>query len=380
MSKKLNYNTDPVKHFVRAKGWLPAFRTIKNFVDREVREKKRTERCKYLTFCAVQAVDVFMLEQSRYIHRDTNTKRLNNVYFCETELESFSAIKQMIGAADNGFYGDFKKIVLQDIEEDLGGGDDPFDEPSSEEDREKLRLKSVKKQLISVFPFDVINLDFYGNFFPHSEDRYSDSCLAFKEVLALQKKPSVEGYNCNRFLMYLTVYTPVRDTQINMQAMNVLKTTLGQNLGYDQFRNAFQAKFGHINTNDIDFYLQFILGFTKQIVFRESYPLGWQPIIKDIFCYERFKPGNGEDYKLASFVIEFKRNPELENNNFQGQIPNAVENDYLTQLEDIINNKPTIVPAEADVPQEIKDQLKQIIDFRNDFLKEIGIFEEAKFT
>src|SRR5690349_7780388 len=110
MGKGLNYNTDPVKHYVRYDGWVSTFRAIKNHVEREIQNNRRSERCKYLTFCAVQAIDVFMLELKNYIYRDEETNRLTNVYFCENDEESFSIINKMIGSEGQGFFGDFKNI------------------------------------------------------------------------------------------------------------------------------------------------------------------------------------------------------------------------------------------------------------------------------
>ncbi|MGB4973184.1 MAG: hypothetical protein WBO32_11040 [Cyclobacteriaceae bacterium] len=378
MSKKLNYNTDIVKHYVRHFAWKEPYRIIKNHVEKEVLAKQRSERCKYLTFCAVQAIDIFMLELEKYIFRDAQTNRLTNVFFCENDEESFEIIKKMIGSEGQGFFGDFKDIVLQNLEAQLLETTDPFDEPSSVEGREKLRLREVKKSLLKVFPFDVINLDFYGNFFPNYQMRFSDSCQTYREVLKLQKIS--DEYICKRFLIYLTVYTPIIENQINIDAFQQLKLTLFQNMGYKKFRNAFASKFGIDSPDNLDVYLKFILGFTKQILFKESYSIGWQPKIKDIFCYDRAKPVSGENYKMTTFVIEYKRNIGLETLDFSGAVPKLIEEDYLNQLEEIITNMPHFVPIEEDIPIAIKDDLVQVVNFRNDFLKKIGIFDERKFT
>lgn len=379
MDKNLNYNTDSVKHYVRYNGWVEAFRAIKNHADREHKQRRKPERCKYLTFCAAQAVDVFMLERLSYIHRDPETRRLSNVYFCENDEESFSIISKLIGSEQQGFFGDFVSIVLQDInnDEDIQDNKDPFDEPETSAQRETLRLKQVKKSLLQVFPFDVINLDFYGNFFPKYEGRYSDSCQAYKQVLTLQKVN--ENYSCVKFTMFLTVYTPVEIRQINQDSFESLEGTIFSNFAYPKFREAFGDKFGHNDPGSLDIHLRFIIGFVKQIVFKESYQLGWQPFLKDVFCYDRYKPKSGELYKMSTFIVEYKRNDTLQALDFAGSIPEVVKEDYLNQLHNLITNKPVIVPQEAEVPQDVKEDLDSVISFRNTFLKEIGVYDEQRF-
>lgn len=377
MSKSLNYNTDAVKHYVRYNGWVNSFRTIKNYVDRQIRLERRTAKCKYLTFCAVQAIDIFMLELKHYIYRDRETSRLTNVFFCENDEESFSLINKMIGSEGQGFFGDFKDIVLQNLDEEVEDPADPFDEPASVEDREKLRLKDVKRNILQVFPFDVINLDFYGNFFPKSQQRFSDSCQTYNEVLKLQKLNN--GHSCSRFLMFLTVYTPVLEGQINPDAIRLFDRTLQQNMAYDRFREAFARKYQIASPKDLDLYLKFVLGFTKQIIFRETFKLGWKPTLREIYCYDRTKPATGEPYKISTFVVEYNRDEALDLVDFAGEIPEQVEEDYLQQLELLINDKPHIVPVDDQVPDEIKQDLGEIVAFRNEFLKQIGIYDEQKF-
>lgn len=382
MSKQLNYNTDVVKHYVRYNGWLSTFKTILNRVNSDFNRGKRKSRCKYLTFCAVQAIDVFMLEMEKYVYRNPNTNRLVNVFFCENDEESFSVIKTMIGSEEQGFFGNFQDIILQNIEDIPSNPDDPFDEPDSLEDRQKIRLIEIKKSLINAFPFDVINLDFYGNFFPKSGNRYSESCQAYQHVLEYQKLKNEEE-ECSRFLMYLTVYTPVKEDQgqINPQAMRAFEGVLLSNLAYDKFKEAFLSRFEHLHPTNIDVYLKFILRFTKQILFKETYSLGWEPTLKDIFCYDRVHEKSAVPYKITTFIVEFQRNEQLDSTvDFAGAIPNLVESEYLKQLFKIVKDMPTHVPTEGQVPDEVKEHLSEVVQYRNNFLKEIGIFSPSLFT
>jgi hypothetical protein len=380
MPKNLNYNRDIIKHYVRFYGWIHPFKTILNYVDTQCKKGHRTEKCKYLTFCAVQAVDVFLFEYKKYLFRNNNTNRLENVYFCENDEESFTLIQKIIGSADQGFFGNFQEVILQDENEPIINSEDPFDEPELASDREKLRLIELKKRLTAKFPFDVINLDFYGNFFPSSESRYSDSFQTYKQVLELQKL--INGHKCERFLMYLTLYTPVFNQPrfVNNDVMVAFEKVLLENLAYPEFEDALNRKYGHNNPKSLDVYLKFILGFLKLVIFKETYKLGWKPKIKNVLCYDRIH-SDDRPHKEATFVVEYTRASDLDNfQDFEGNIHRTIENDYKRQLVDLVINKPEQVPTEDKIPQEVIENLRVVVEFRNKFLKDINVYSDEIFS
>ncbi|WP_375584800.1 hypothetical protein [Cyclobacterium xiamenense] len=378
MSKNLNYNTDVVKHYVRYYGWIKPFKSILNFVDAEIKKGRRDNNCKYLTFCAAQAIDVFLFEYLKYLYRNEKTNRLENVYFCENDEESFSIIQKMIGSSEQGFFGDFKQIILQDETEQIGNIDDPFDEPETEDEREKLRLIELKKGLLAKFPFDVINLDIYGNFFPNSEKRYSDAFQTYKGVLEQQKR----GNTCKRFLMYLTVYTPVlnKPRYVNPDVITSFEMVLLGNLVYPEFEQAFLNKYGHTDPRNIEVYQKFILGFTKQILFKETYKLGWKPKLHNMMAYDRIHHDNNAKYKITTFVVEYRRDSALDGfDDFDGNVYEEIEEDYKAQLFNIVTNKPEYVPSEDQIPKEVSENLLSTVAFRNAFLKKIGLYKSEIF-
>ncbi|MEP1778594.1 hypothetical protein [Reichenbachiella sp.] len=378
MSKNLNYNTDVVKHYVRYYGWIKPFKTILNFVDSEHKKGRRDTKCKYLTFCAAQAIDVFLLENLKYLYRNEETNRLENVYFCENDEESFSIIQKLIGSSEQGFFGDFKAIILQDENEQLQNVDDPFDEPETAEEREKLRLIELKKGLLAKFPFDVINLDFYGNFFPNSEKRYSESFQTYKSILEHQKRDNVS----KKFLMYLTVYTPMFNEPrfVNPDVVTAFERVLLGNLAYQEFEQAFDEKYGHTDPREIEVFEKFILGFTKQVLFKETYRLGWKPKILNIIAYDRVHNDSNTQYKISTFVVSYERDESLDNfDDFDGDVYEEIEEDYKTQLFDIVTNKPEYVPNEVDIPKEVHESLQATVAYRNEFLKTIGLYKPELF-
>ena len=380
MPKNLNYNRDIIKHYVRYYGWISPFKTILNYVDDQCKKGKRIEKCKYLTFCAVQAVDVFLFEYKKFLYRNEHTNRLENVYFCENDEESFTLIQKIIGSEDQGFFGDFKEVILQDENELLTDSADPFDEPESAGEREKLRLIELKKRLTIKFPFDVINLDFYGNFFPSGESRYSDSFQTYRQVLELQK--SNNGHECKRFLMYLTLYTPMFNEPrfVNTEVILAFEKVLLENLVYSEFEEALNSKYGHTNPKTLDVYLKFILGFLKLVIFKETFRLGWKPQIKNILCYDR-NHSDGKPHKETTFVVEYLRDPKLDKfQDFEGNIHQTIEKDYKSQLANLVVNKPEQVPSEDKIPSEVGENLKKVVEFRNKFLKDIDVYSDEIFS
>lgn len=119
----IDYSSDLPKHFVRTRGWLPACQQQVQAV------ANRTKRIplRYFTFCAAEAIDVFMLERAGIIRRSEVSGRLEGVYFCERNAEDFGIIAGLIGSPDQGFQGEFEKIVLfQEDDETKGSSRNKF--------------------------------------------------------------------------------------------------------------------------------------------------------------------------------------------------------------------------------------------------------------
>jgi hypothetical protein len=105
VARAFEYEDDPLKHYVRVKGWLPLC------VARQKHIKRRDRRdLRYFTFCGMNAVDVFMLDLAGVIRR-SRTGRFDSVcFFDRTEEVVASTLLRIPGA--NGFHGDFVKTVL----------------------------------------------------------------------------------------------------------------------------------------------------------------------------------------------------------------------------------------------------------------------------
>ena len=86
--------------------WLPA-------AQEQIQSTQAAGRSpKYLTFCAANAVDVFLFLQEGVLQRDPETDVVLGTYFCEKYPAEFNEITQLIGASEQGFLGNFEEMIL----------------------------------------------------------------------------------------------------------------------------------------------------------------------------------------------------------------------------------------------------------------------------
>ena len=114
---KLDWANDVVKHYVRREAWLPAALAQAEATRDVGREPK------YLTFCAAEAIDVFLFLRDGILVRDPGTNRVLNTYFCERNPEDFTEITQLVGSIEQGFLGDFADMVLFEDDDKTQGRD-----------------------------------------------------------------------------------------------------------------------------------------------------------------------------------------------------------------------------------------------------------------
>ena len=80
---RLDWDKDIIKHYVRHRAWLPAA-----LAQAEAsRQAGRTP--KYLTFCAANAIDVFLFLKEGLLSRDPHTDVIFGTYFCEKDPQEF---------------------------------------------------------------------------------------------------------------------------------------------------------------------------------------------------------------------------------------------------------------------------------------------------
>src|SRR5262249_25642371 len=109
---QIDYDNDVIKHHVRLDGWLKAYEYRSKQVRRATNGGRRSRPLTYFTFCASNAIDIFMLERAKLIRREKKSSRVENVYFCESKEEDFQKIVSLLGSAEAGFMEQFEEFVL----------------------------------------------------------------------------------------------------------------------------------------------------------------------------------------------------------------------------------------------------------------------------
>ncbi|MEX1254368.1 MAG: hypothetical protein WEE64_08500 [Dehalococcoidia bacterium] len=327
----IDYDTDVPKQFVRERGWLKAaLQTSKTIGP--------GSGLRYLTFCAVEAIDVFLLDLHDLLDRDPASGKFRDVYFCERGPDAFREISGILGL--QGFLGEFEDIVLFEEEEGPDTANlKPLDHEieASEPQRRRLRVKRSAANFREAFPFDVINLDFDGTLFPPQQPADSRLFQAVKRVIEWQRTPPSGAQGPAEFTLFLT--TRVDRDRFGSEALKVLIDLVEDNVDQDPgFKAGFAKRFSgspaDVAANDLGPFCAASL--PKQIL-EDAVHLSWKAQYRDIFIYRR-TPKNGSEYHMVSFVCHFTRMPK--------KVSLKAMRDVLAEATAIVANEPCDVDRE----------------------------------
>jgi len=375
---RIDYETDITKHFVRTDGCLDAFRYRNRKIKSAIRGKRRHVPISYFTFCAASAIDVFMLEQNGLIARERRSGRLEHVYFCECDEVEFSKISNLIGSADAGFMEKFEDFVLFE-DNDTTKGKDGFDDrekvSSDPSIRRKFSCKALQRRFIELFPFDVLNLDFYGNLFPPRAHVYSPLLQSIKRIFEWQtRRSSLDDHKCEGFTVFLTAY--VNRADLNVQAVENLALTVRSNLQrFPELAQAFESRFLHrdpelLIEQDFPVFFSIIL---PKIVANIAIEHGWIGRHRKIYIYSR--PEFGTYYMMTSIVC-------YEKIDFRGCLPGPprdrkFERYYVPEMTSVFSHKPlnvndAIVRGGDNLRLQLSADLTGIVAFRDNLIASLG--------
>jgi hypothetical protein len=184
------FEDDPLKHYVRIKGWLPLCRDRQRRL--QERRAKYRRRLRYFTFCAVNAVDVLMLDVAKVIHCSTTGKFDTVFFFDRTPDLVTETLLRIPGSV--GFAGKFTETVLVQLDES-----DPLAPPIDQKDtlevRRKQTLQATKRYFIESFPFDVVNLDLEDMTFKARDPIPGDVIRSLSSLCEWQKRPLISKSN-----------------------------------------------------------------------------------------------------------------------------------------------------------------------------------------
>lgn len=369
----IDYGSDILKHFVRKNGWLPACKSQLY----AVRNRKNIP-LRYFTFCAAEAIDVFMLEHEGMLQRSDKTGRLEGVYFCEKNPDDFGKIASLIGSPEQGFLGDFEKIVLFKDDEDTVGQelypqpkeDEKDDDPVFSEDvRKKLHYKDTQRHLREAFPFDILNLDVFGMMFPPRKGVITPLLKSLIRILEWQAKSNFSNHRpCQQFTLLLTSHIDPSNT--DEEAIRQLAKRFSENIETNiAFRTAFLNSYGHEDTNKFvkeNFAEFFSLAFPKYIIHEALFQLGWEMVPGPIYLYKReYTKEKGRIYQIMHSISTFKRIPDFgqrldvpEISKYTRAVTQIVDNGVIW-IDDIVKT--------PDIGKALAEDLAKIVEFRDQY-------------
>ena len=366
---KLDWDTDVVKHYVRRFGWLPAAS------DQFAASKNANRDPRYFTFCASNALDVFLFLNEGVLKRDPETDVVSNTYFCEARPDEFNRISQLIGAHEQGFLGEFHDIILfEDDNRTLGKDINDDKQRFSGEVRRRLNTKERHQNFKASIPFDVINLDVYGAFFPPAGGVTSPMVRSIRKLLELQSAAAEAYDNFRSFTLFLTAH--VEAGKVNDEAFEQLVKMVERNRDtYSGFADALNSRFGTTDVTQIaydDFSGFYCLGLPKLIV-GEAFDRGWSVDPKFSGLYKRLRTTSGGDlsdpYAMLAWVGKFERRV-LEEQPI-GRIHTPSDQEYVELIGRVTDEPEDIDAAATRYEEEVRTDLEQVAALRKNYEEQV---------
>jgi hypothetical protein len=254
--------TDPVKHFVRVYGWLPA---AEKRLHRILSERRSRRFATYFTFPGEYAIDVLLFAEKGII--EETGVGFPSVVYCESRPGVLSEINRRLGKCKGVFPYPFERAVFM-------------------------------RDFASFCPFDIINLDLTKEIFPRNGRPESNAIRAIQQLLWLHEN--------RNFDLYITFKSSLRET--NPHAIKDFKRLTNDNFTNNvKLKDAFVKSCGMESDEllDSDFTLFWCKSFPKWIL--------EQGLTKNVvgsligeFCYAR-QPQYGEPYDIVTFLFSFER-------------------------------------------------------------------------
>jgi hypothetical protein len=368
------------KQYIRQEVWLPACKEHKENLERHW----ETNPLRYFTFCAAEAIDVFLLEKEGVLRRSQKTGRLDGVFFCEENDQDFGRIATLIGSQAQGFRGRFDKIVLFEDDDETRGKSlyEDDDEPNPNDPkitpeeqvrlaelRKKLEYKDAHERFCNAFPLDIINLDVFGVMFPLRVGVISPLVKSLLKVLELQTN-SVDrkGRPIKKFTLLLT--THIDPSVTDAGAISELEYRLNNNITHHgNFANEFEKRFGHNQAARLkaeNFAEFFCLALPKLIINAALFDMGWKVNYKQSYLYDRpDKYVPDKNYQMMHSVSVFERLPASPGFGAQSRADEYVRSIMSVVRGDIVSVEELI--ADPTLIASLQESWDQIVAFRDQY-------------
>ena len=330
---EIDFSKYYAKHCARYYGWLPAGIAYQ----KQVRKKS----LKYFTLCGRKAYDIFMFEQAGVLSRDRN-ERLPNVFICERDNEAVPEILDYVRPplSEAIIPAPLEQILTFEDNEHTRGRS-PDEDERNRHIREMLRIKGWAQQLESLFPFDVINFDAYGNLLNPDDESNKLLYQSFERIFELQKL-------ADTFLLFVT--TPITHIHPDLHSRFACDLELNAN-EHPGIHEALLSRLETISYDDIDGDLRTAFGFAKSIVLSAARSKGWNGEHKGIYIYE-----NDARRKMLSSVVQFSRAQTLWDQSV-----------YVADIVRVIEEMPEYYSYEESLKdQDVKKHLDGVIKYREE--------------
>ena len=266
-------------------------------------------------------IDVFMLAREGILAHDASFGSLSEVVFCESDQEDYPEIIEMLGVEGSGFPNRLEPIVLFEddgytaqfptlasIQLELENQDLP------DESRDALQLKRQHLEFAAKFPFDFLNLDFCGYYYPEPPDILEIN-RTMDKMVALQSRAThdEEGkrINVDEFIMAVTCKF---NTEVPTEAFNRLERIVEDNTSrFAEYSAALLASRGTREPQEwkrADNY-DFFLGAWPKELLRIAQSHGWTMSFTDYLHYARVND-EGQPYNILSLVCHLSRQEQTD--------------------------------------------------------------------
>ena len=358
--KKIDWDSDVVKHYVRRHAWLPAAQ------DQFEASSLAGRDPSYLTFCAANAVDVFLFLKEGILIRDPETDVVLNTYFCEKEQTEFNEISQLIGAHEQGFLGTFEDMILFEDDDTTRDKDirDTSKRYRGRQLRQRLNTKERHRQFRTAAPFDVVNLDICGVFFPPRHGEQSPLLRSIATLMDWHTMASDQDESFRSFTVFLS--THMEGGLISQDALEQMIVMVEQNQAqHTEFSEELEGRFGTSDAREIaaDCFIDFYcLGLPKRIVGMAN-SRGWRTEIKFSGRYERTRHSTGQIYSMLAWVGKFERLHTT-----QLELGDTKSNDeYAKLIKEVIRKPKDVEDVAGQIKDEVECDLASVVSARQEY-------------
>lgn len=352
------------KHTKRSQHWLPRAQQLHDALD-------GSRRFRYFTLCARTMIDVFMLARDGILSHDASFGNLSEVVFCESDQEDYPEIIEMLGVEGSGFPNRLEPIVLfQDNEYTAqfpAVGNIQLElenEDLADNLRDALQLKRQHLEFVAKFPFDFLNLDFCGYYYPEPPDILEINRTVDKMVGMQNRDTRDEEGKRIRVDEFFMAVTCKFNNEVPTEAFNRLERIVEDNRNrFAEYSAALLASNGTRDPQEwknADRY-DFFLGSWPKELLQIAQNHGWTMSFTDYLHYARVND-EGQPYKILCLVCHLTRREEADT--------------YLAEAIKVLQpaNRQFIdeVDKQSTLGLALQEDLAEIVSIRNERAKLVG--------